>query len=68
MEKIKILEADGRLNENCPKKYQGLDRFEARKLIIDDLKSTNALEKEEIIKHNVPYGDRSNSIIEPYLS
>jgi len=65
LEKINILEADGRLNENCPKKYQGLDRFEARKLIIDDLKSINALEKEEIIKHNVPYGDRSNSIIEP---
>ena len=68
LEKINILEADGRLNENCPKKYQGLDRFEARKLIIDDLKSINALEKEEIIKHNVPYGDRSNSIIEPYLT
>ena len=38
LEKINILEADGRLNKNCPKKYQGLDRFEARKLIIDDLK------------------------------
>ena len=68
LEKINILEADGRLNKNCPKKYQGLDRFEARKLIIDDLKLINALEKEEIIKHNVPYGDRSNSIIEPYLT
>jgi valyl-tRNA synthetase len=34
LEKINILEADGRLNKNCPQKYQGLDRFEARKLII----------------------------------
>jgi valyl-tRNA synthetase len=68
LEKINILESDGRLNKNCPQKYHGLDRFDARKLIIEDLKSINALEKEEIIKHNVPYGDRSNSIIEPYLT
>ena len=68
LEKINILEADGKLNKNCPQKYQGLDRFDARKLIIEDLKSINALEKEETIKHNVPYGDRSNSIIEPYLT
>jgi valyl-tRNA synthetase len=68
LEKINILEADGRLNKNCPQKYQGLDRFEARKLIIEDLKSINTLEKEETIKHNVPYGDRSNSIVEPYLT
>ena len=68
LEKINILESDGKLNKNCPQKYQGLDRFEARKLIIEDLKSINALEKEETIKHNVPYGDRSNSIIEPYLT
>lgn len=68
LEKINILESDGRLNKNCPQKYRGLDRFDARKLIIEDLKSINALEKEEIIKHNVPYGDRSNSIIEPYLT
>ena len=68
LEKINILEADGTLNKNCPQKYQGLDRFDARKLIIEDLKSINALEKEETIKHNVPYGDRSNSIVEPYLT
>ena len=68
LKKINILETDGRLNKNCPKKYQGLDRFEARKLIIEDLKSLNVLEKEETIKHNVPYGDRSNSIIEPYIT
>ena len=68
LEKINILESDGSLNKNCPQKYRGLDRFEARKLIIEDLKSINALEKEELIKHNVPYGDRSNSIIEPYLT
>ena len=68
LEKINIFDEDGKLNKNCPQKYQGLDRFVARKLIIEDLKLINALEKEEIIKHNVPYGDRSNTIIEPYLT
>ena len=49
-------------------KYQGLDRFEARKIILEDLKNLNLLVKEENIKNKVPYGDRSNSIIEPYLT
>jgi valyl-tRNA synthetase len=68
LEKINILESDGKLNNNCPKKYQGIDRLEARKLIVEDLKLGDFLEKEESIKHSVPYGDRSNSVIEPYLT
>ena len=68
LEKINILEPDGKLNNNCPKKYQGIDRLEARKLIVEDLKLGDFLEKEESIKHSVPYGDRSNSVIEPYLT
>ena len=46
----------------------GLDRFEARKLIVKTLKEKNLLEKIENIKNVVPYGDRSNSIIEPLLT
>jgi valyl-tRNA synthetase len=68
LEKINILDPDGKLNNNCPKKYQGIDRLEARKLVVEDLRSDDLLEKDESIKHNVPYGDRSNSIIEPYLT
>jgi len=68
LERINILEPDGKLNHNCPKKYQGIDRLEVRKLVVEDLKSGNFLEKEESIKHSVPYGDRSNSVIEPYLT
>ena len=45
-----------------------LDRFEARKLILKDLKEKEFFVKEENIKNKVPYGDRSNSIIEPYLT
>ena len=65
---INIFTKDGKINENCPEKYQGLDRFVARKLILEDLKNLNLFVKEEDIKNKVPYGDRSNSIIEPYLT
>jgi valyl-tRNA synthetase len=68
LEKINILESDGKLNNNCPKKYQGIDRLEVRKLVVEDLKLGDFLEKEESIKHSVPFGDRSNSVIEPYLT
>jgi valyl-tRNA synthetase len=65
---INILEKDGRINNNGIKAYIGLDRFEARKKIINELKNLNFLDKIESIKNKVPYGDRSNSIIEPLLT
>ena len=68
LEIINILEKDGKINENGIKSYVGLDRFEARKKIISELKDLNLLEKIENIKNKVPYGDRSNTIIEPLLT
>jgi valyl-tRNA synthetase len=65
---INILEKDGRINKNGIKSYVGLDRFEARKKIIIELKNLNVLKKIENIKNKVPYGDRSNTIIEPLLT
>ena len=52
------------LNRVC----KGLDRFEARKRILKELKEKEFFVKEENIKNKVPYGDRSNSIIEPFLT
>ena len=68
LEIINILEKDGKINNNGIKGYVGLDRFEARKKIIAELKNLNSLDKIESIKNKVPYGDRSNSIIEPLLT
>jgi len=68
LEIINILEKDGKINENGIKLYVGLDRFEARKKIIIELKNLNALEKVESFKNKIPYGDRSNTIIEPLLT
>ena len=68
LEIINILEKDGRINNNGIASYIGLDRFEARKKIITELKKLDFLDKIDNIKNKVPYGDRSNSIIEPLLT
>ncbi|EMH80162.1 valine--tRNA ligase [alpha proteobacterium HIMB114] len=68
LEFINILNKDGTLNENAPKAYVGLDRLDARKKLIQELEELNILDKIENIKHTVPYGDRSNTIIEPLLT
>ncbi|MDC1129717.1 valine--tRNA ligase [Candidatus Pelagibacter sp.] len=65
---INIFTEAGKINQNAPKDYIGLDRFEARKRILKELKEKEFFVKEENIKNNVPYGDRSNSIIEPFLT
>ena len=68
LEVVNIFDENAKLNENCPKEYKGLDRFEARKKIVDDLDSTGALNKVEENIHTIPYGDRSGEIIEPFLT
>ena len=65
---INLMTPDGKMNENCPEDYVGLDRFEARKKIIKDLDELDYLVKVEKHKHQVPYGDRSGVVIEPYLT
>ena len=68
LELLNILNDDGTLNNNCPEEYAGLDRFEARKLIVKNLKTSGFIEKIEDYKTTIPYGDRSNTIVEPYLT
>ncbi len=68
LEIINIFTEDGKVNNNAISSYAGLDRFDARKKILNELKEKNYFVKEENIKNKVPYGDRSNSIIEPFLT
>ncbi len=68
LELLNILNDDGSLNENCPKEFQGVDRFEARKKVVRLLKEKGFIEKIEDYKTTIPYGDRSNTIVEPYLT
>lgn len=65
---INIFTPTAHLNENVPEKYQGLERFKARELIIEDLQAQHLIEKIEPHKLKIPRGDRSNTIIEPYLT
>ena len=67
LEVINILNHDATINENGTKEFEGLDRFEARKKVVDVFKSLNLFVKKEKITHTVPHGDRSNVIIEPWL-
>jgi len=68
LEILNVFTEDGKINENAPKEFMGLDRFEARKQLLKRLKEGDFFVEEENIKNKVPYGDRSNSIIEPYLT
>ena len=68
LELLNILNDDGSLNENCPTEYQGMDRFDARKQVVKALKENGFIEKIEDYKTTIPYGDRSNTIVEPYLT
>ena len=65
---INIFTDDACININAPEKYQGLNRFDARKLVIEDLKNQNLIEKIDPHTLMVPRGDRTNSIIEPYMT
>ena len=65
---INILNKDGTLNENVPNNYSNIDRLDARRKLISELDQKDYLDKIEDINHTVPYGDRSNSVIEPLLT
>lgn len=62
------LNEDGTVNQLGGSAYQGLDRFEARKKIVSQAKKNKTLAKIEKIEHQVGYSERSNAVIEPYLS
>ncbi|MFL2816162.1 MAG: valine--tRNA ligase [Alphaproteobacteria bacterium] len=68
LEMLSILDIDGKLNENVDKEWQGLDRFEARSKLLKMLSVEGYLNKEEKYNNSVPHGDRSDVVIEPYLT
>ena len=67
LERIVVINPNGTMNKNAGK-YEGLDRFECRKQLTNDLKAQNLLLEVEEITHNVGYSERTNVMVEPYLS
>ena len=67
LERIKVLNEDGTMNENALG-YVGMDRFQCREKLINDLKMQDLLIKIEEITHSVGHSERTNAMVEPYLS
>jgi len=65
---INILDRDARINENAPTAYQGMDRFDARKKVVEEFEALGLLEKIEPHTLQQPFGDRSGVVIEPWLT
>ncbi|MEX2116857.1 MAG: valine--tRNA ligase [Bacteroidota bacterium] len=68
LQQISVINEAGQMNELVPKHYEGLDRFECRKRIAQDLEAQGFLVKVEEYPHNIGRCYRCNTIIEPYLS
>lgn len=64
---INMLTKEATVTDEFPK-YAGLDRFEARKVMVEDLKESGALIKVENIKHNVGQCYRCQTVVEPRVS
>ena len=65
---INIFNKNAKLNENVPKKFFGMDRYKARDLILKNLKKLDLLEKQTKNKMVLPIGERSGSVIEPFMT
>jgi len=65
---INIFTDDAKINDIAPEKYRGMDRFDARKAVVEDFDELGLLEKVVDHKLKVPRGERGNTVIEPYLT
>lgn len=67
LERIKVINPDGVMNEHAGI-YHGLNRFDARKKLVEDLKEQGLLIKIEEMTHSVGHSERTDVMVEPYLS
>jgi valyl-tRNA synthetase len=68
LEPLNVLTRDARINDDSPPRYRGLERFEARKRVVDDLKAEGLLVDEKPYKLRVPRSGRTGAVIEPMLT
>ncbi len=65
--RLNVMNNDGSMNENAGK-YANMDRFEARKQVVEDLKAEGLLVKIEEMVHSVGHSERTGVVVEPRLS
>jgi len=68
LQPLVVMDEQGRMNDNVPETYRGLDRFEARRRVVEDLKAGGYLLAVKDHLHNVGHCQRCNTVVEPYLS
>ncbi|MBP3445516.1 MAG: valine--tRNA ligase [Bacilli bacterium] len=67
LERIVIMNDDATMNENCPLKYQGMTREDARKVLLEDLKNKDLLLEIEPLNHEVGHSERTGVMVEPMI-
>jgi valyl-tRNA synthetase len=68
LEPLNVFTLDARINDNGPAAYRGLERFTARKRVLDDLRKEGLLVSEKPYKLRVPRSGRTGAVIEPMLT
>jgi len=68
LEPIVVMDGSGRMAGDIPEKYKGMDRFECRRVIIEDLSAAGLVEKIEEHTHSVGHCYRCHTVVEPYYS
>ena len=68
LEIISVLDEAAKIKCSSPSKYEGLDRFEARRKIVEDLQALGLIQDIEDYSLTVPRGDRSGAILEPLIT
>ena len=68
LEIISILDQSAKIIQSAPKEYQGLDRFDARRKIVEDIESLGLMQEIEDYTLTIPRGDRSGAILEPLIT
>ena len=67
LERIVVMNSNATMNNNAYS-YEGMDRFSCREKLVNDLKEANLLIKIEKMVHSVGHSERTNAVVEPYLS
>jgi valyl-tRNA synthetase len=65
---LNVMTPEATMNENAPAEFRGLDRFEARRRVVDALAAAQLLERVEDHTHSVPHCYRCDTVVEPRLS
>ncbi|MZG30622.1 MAG: valine--tRNA ligase [Nitrospinae bacterium] len=68
LDSVNVMDPSGFMNAEAGPAYQGMDRFECRKKLVEDLKSQGILLKIEDLTHSVGHCYRCKTVVEPYLS